>query len=68
MGILQFVNSPVILPDSLSIDIHFKKFLILLAASCSSSHEIVGGGEDGLKKMKKLDLEDKMVFIKTFLI
>ena len=66
MGILRFVNSSMIFPDSLSNDIHFKKFLILLAASCNSAHEIVGGGEDGLKKLKKLDLEDKMVFIEIF--
>ncbi|CAB4480178.1 ARM repeat-containing protein [Rhizophagus irregularis] len=61
MGILRFVNSSVILPDSLPDSIHFKKFLILLAASCDSSHEIVGGGENGLKRMKKPDMEDKMV-------
>ncbi|GBC07937.1 hypothetical protein RclHR1_00780017 [Rhizophagus clarus] len=61
MGILRFVNSSVILPDSLPDSIHFKKFLILLAASCDSAHEVVGGGENGLKRMKKPDMEDKMV-------
>lgn len=61
MGILRFINSPVIFPDSLPGDIQFTKFLILLVATCDSSHEVVGGGEDGLKKMKIPDLENKEV-------
>jgi hypothetical protein len=37
-----------------------------LAASCDSAHKIVGGGENGLKRMKKPDMEDKMVFKDIF--
>ncbi|CAJ0635937.1 5501_t:CDS:10 [Entrophospora sp. SA101] len=59
IGILQFVNSYVVWPDSLPNDIHFLRFLVLLVASCDSSHEVVSGGEDGLKKLKKIDLESK---------
>jgi hypothetical protein len=66
MGILRFVNSSVIFPDSLPDSIHFKKFLILLTASCDSAHEVVDGGENGLKRMKKPDMEDKMVFKDIF--
>ncbi|CAJ0835750.1 10586_t:CDS:10 [Entrophospora sp. SA101] len=61
IGILQFVNSYVVWPDSLPNDIHFLRFLVLLVASCDSSHEVVSGGEDGLKKLKKIDLESKKV-------
>ncbi|CAG8524233.1 10813_t:CDS:10, partial [Cetraspora pellucida] len=58
MGILRFINSPVILPDSLPEEIHLVKFLILLAASCDAFNEIVDGGEDGIKKMKRPDMEN----------
>ncbi|CAG8534937.1 9628_t:CDS:10 [Funneliformis mosseae] len=61
IGILKFINSSVILPDSLHEIIHFKKFLVLLSASCDSAHEVVRGGEDGLKKNQKPDLENKIV-------
>ncbi|CAI2172736.1 418_t:CDS:10 [Funneliformis geosporum] len=60
-GVLKFINSSVILPDSLHEIIHFKKFLVLLSASCDSAHEVVRGGEDGLKRNKKPDLENKIV-------
>ncbi|CAG8556325.1 12390_t:CDS:10, partial [Acaulospora morrowiae] len=66
MGILRFVNSPVIFPDSLSDDIHLARFLIFLVATCDSSHEVVDGGEDGLKKMKKPDLESRTVVNKLY--
>ncbi|CAG8551871.1 6468_t:CDS:10 [Diversispora eburnea] len=59
--LLKFINSSMIFPDSLPENIQFAKFLILLVATCDSSHEVVGGGEDGLRKLKPPNLENKEV-------
>ncbi|CAG8760942.1 15425_t:CDS:2, partial [Racocetra persica] len=68
LGILRFINSTVVLPDSLSEEIHLAKFLILLVASCDSVNEIVDGGEDGIKKMKRPDMENIGVVKKLYFL
>ncbi|CAG8816591.1 15900_t:CDS:2, partial [Gigaspora rosea] len=68
LGILRFINSSAILPDSLPEEIHFAKFLILLVASCDSFNEVIDGGEDGIKKMKKPDMEKIEVVKRLYLL
>ncbi|KAF9960381.1 hypothetical protein BGZ65_012418, partial [Modicella reniformis] len=60
-GVLRFVSSTTVFPDSLSAEIHLERFIALIAATGDAYNEVSGPGEDALKRIKQPDLEDKTV-------
>ncbi|KAL1918775.1 uncharacterized protein VTP21DRAFT_2797 [Calcarisporiella thermophila] len=59
LGILRFISNSSLLPDDLPDSVIIKRFCILLIGACDPSHEVLDLAEDGLKRLKKPDLEDK---------
>ncbi|KAF9098763.1 hypothetical protein BGX23_005338 [Mortierella sp. AD031] len=60
-GALRFICSTTSFPDALSIQVHLERFIALIAATGDAYNEAVSMGEDGLKRIKLPDLEDKSV-------
>ncbi|KAF9155982.1 hypothetical protein BG015_007778 [Linnemannia schmuckeri] len=60
-GALRFVCSTTSFPDALSTQVHLERFIALIAATGDAYNEAVSMGEDGLKRIKLPDLEDKTV-------
>ena len=60
-GALRFICSPTAFPDSLPLQVHLERFIALIAATGDAYYEASSMGEDGLKRIKLPDLEDKMV-------
>lgn len=48
-------------PDEALAQVHLERFIALLAATGDAYHEVSGMGDDGLKRIKQPDLEDKTV-------
>ncbi|KAF9918544.1 hypothetical protein BX616_007987 [Lobosporangium transversale] len=66
IGVLRFINSTVNFPDSLPAQIHLERFIALIAASGDAYHEVSSMGEDGLKRIKAPDFENKMVIDRLY--
>ncbi|KAF9934512.1 hypothetical protein FBU30_001653 [Linnemannia zychae] len=60
-GALRFVCSTTSFPDALPTQVHLERFIALIAATGDAYNEVVSLGEDGLKRIKLPDLEDKSV-------
>ncbi|KAG0278438.1 hypothetical protein BGZ95_004007 [Linnemannia exigua] len=60
-GALRFICSTTSFPDALSAQVHLERFVALIAATGDAYNEAVSMGEDGLKRIKLPDLEDKSV-------
>ncbi|KAJ3409587.1 hypothetical protein HDV05_004331 [Chytridiales sp. JEL 0842] len=58
IGIIKFIQLQTVIPDGLLTP---DRFRIYLAASAESNHEVIGAGEDGLKRNAKPDFEDPEV-------
>jgi proteasome component ECM29 len=50
----------------LSTQVHLERFIALIAATGDAYNEVVGLGEDGLKRIKLPDLEDRVVVDRLF--
>ncbi|KAF9434869.1 hypothetical protein BGZ76_007269 [Entomortierella beljakovae] len=61
LGAARFVCSTTSFPDSLPSNVHLERFIALIAATGDAYHEVAGIGEDGVKRIKQSDLEDKLV-------
>ncbi|KAG0202738.1 hypothetical protein BGX28_004843 [Mortierella sp. GBA30] len=59
-GALRFICSTTTFPDALSTAVHLERFVALIAATGDAYNEAVSMGEDGLKRLKLPDLEEKM--------
>ncbi|KAG0080886.1 hypothetical protein BGZ90_010926 [Linnemannia elongata] len=60
-GALRFVCSTTSFPDALPTQVHLERFIALIAATGDAYNEAVNMGEDGLKRIKLPDLEEKTV-------
>ncbi|KAG0376841.1 hypothetical protein BGX24_007138 [Mortierella sp. AD032] len=60
-GALRFICSTTSFPDALPAQVHLERFVALIAATGDAYNEAVSMGEDGLKRIKMPDLEDKTV-------
>ncbi|KAF9207217.1 hypothetical protein BGZ49_000941 [Haplosporangium sp. Z 27] len=60
-GTLRFICSTTAFPDSLPLKVHLERFIALIAATGDAYHEVASMGDDGLKRIKQSDLEDKTV-------
>ncbi|KAF9277423.1 hypothetical protein BGZ68_009310 [Mortierella alpina] len=60
-GALRFICSTTAFPDALPTFVHLERFVALIGATGDAYSEAVNMGEDGLKRLKLPDLEDKKV-------
>ncbi|KAF9112407.1 hypothetical protein BGX27_003449 [Mortierella sp. AM989] len=60
-GTLRFICSTTAFPDTLPSKVHLERFIALIAATGDAYYEVSSMGEDGLKRIKQSDLEDKAV-------
>ncbi|KAI1309120.1 hypothetical protein EDD11_004131 [Mortierella claussenii] len=60
-GVLRFISSTTAFPDALPAQVHLERFIALIAATGDAYYEASSMGEDGLKRIKLPDLEDKLV-------
>ncbi|KAF9191921.1 hypothetical protein BGZ51_006479 [Haplosporangium sp. Z 767] len=60
-GALRFICSTTAFPDALPTQVHLERFIALIAATGDAYNEVVSMGEDGLKRLKLPDLEEKQV-------
>lgn len=58
---MRFVCSTTSFPDALPNQVHLERFIALIAATGDAYNEAVSMGEDGLKRIKLPDLEEKSV-------
>lgn len=58
MGLLRFLTTNGLFPESLLPE---KRFLVFLIATTDVLHEIISSGEDGLRRYVKPNLEDQNV-------
>ncbi|KAF9547279.1 hypothetical protein EC957_008628 [Mortierella hygrophila] len=58
-GALRFICSTTSFPDALPAQVHLERFIALIAATGDAYNEAVSMGEDGLKRIKLPDLEEK---------
>ncbi|KAG0238428.1 hypothetical protein BGX31_003302 [Mortierella sp. GBA43] len=65
-GVLRFISSTTVFPDVLSERIHLERFIALIGAIGDPYHEVSGMAEDGLKRIKQPDLEDKIVVTRIY--
>ncbi|KAG0371099.1 hypothetical protein BGZ54_000043 [Gamsiella multidivaricata] len=65
-GAVRFICSPTAFPDSLPLQVHLERFVALIAATGDAYNDVSGMGEDGLKRIKLPDLEDKMVIDRIY--
>ncbi|KAG0252530.1 hypothetical protein DFQ27_008011 [Actinomortierella ambigua] len=66
LGVLRFVLSTSTFPDDLAPKIHTARFILLLAATGDVYNEVSSLGDDGLKRIKQPDLEQKGVVDQLF--
>jgi proteasome component ECM29 len=67
-GVLRFVCSTTAFPDAAPALVHLERFIALIGATGDAYYEAVSMGEDGLKRIKLPDLEDKQVVDRLFLM
>lgn len=67
-GVLRFICSTTAFPDAALALVHLERFIALIGATGDAYHEAVSMGEDGLKRIKLPDLEDKQVVDRLFLM
>ncbi|CAO3572429.1 unnamed protein product [Mortierella alpina] len=60
-GALRFICSTTAFPDALPTEVHLERFVALIGATGDAYSEAVNMGEDGLKRLKLPDLEEKKV-------
>ncbi|KAG0050379.1 hypothetical protein BGZ83_004844 [Gryganskiella cystojenkinii] len=60
-GALRFICSTTAFPDALPLPVQLERFIALIAATGDSYYEASSMGEDGLKRIKMPDLEEKLV-------
>ncbi|KAF9951012.1 hypothetical protein BGZ72_007436, partial [Mortierella alpina] len=60
-GALRFICSTTAFPDALPTLVHLERFVALISATGDAYSEAVNMGEDGLKRLKLPDLEEKKV-------
>ncbi|KAF9574748.1 hypothetical protein EC968_005534 [Mortierella alpina] len=60
-GALRFICSTTAFPDALPPLVHLERFVALIGATGDAYSEAVNMGEDGLKRLKLPDLEEKTV-------
>ncbi|KAF9128817.1 hypothetical protein BGW39_004708 [Mortierella sp. 14UC] len=65
-GVSRFICSTTSFPDALPTQVHLERFVALIAATGDAYNEVVSMGEDGLKRIKMPDLEDKVVVDRLF--
>ncbi|KAG0232498.1 hypothetical protein BGW42_008118 [Actinomortierella wolfii] len=65
-GVLRFVLSATAFPDDLPLKIHTARFSVLLVATGDAYNDVSSMGEDGLKRIKLPDLEQKEVVDRLF--
>ncbi|KAF9401765.1 hypothetical protein BGX21_000669 [Mortierella sp. AD011] len=65
-GALRFICSTTAFPDSLPAKVHLERFIALIAATGDAYHEASSMGDDGLKRIKQPDLEDKAVIDRLY--
>ncbi|KAF9912670.1 hypothetical protein EC991_009406 [Linnemannia zychae] len=65
-GVSRFICSTTSFPDALPTQVHLERFVALIAATGDAYNEVVSMGEDGLKRIKLPDLEDKVVVDRLF--
>ncbi|KAG0347308.1 hypothetical protein BG005_000251 [Podila minutissima] len=67
-GVLRFICSTTAFPDAAPALVHLERFIALIGATGDAYYEAVSMGEDGLKRIKLPDLEDKQVVDRLFLM
>ncbi|KAG0093814.1 hypothetical protein BGZ92_001559 [Podila epicladia] len=67
-GVLRFISSTTAFPDAAPALVHLERFIALIGATGDAYYEAVSMGEDGLKRIKLPDLEDKQVVDRLFLM
>ncbi|KAG0331256.1 hypothetical protein BG004_001755, partial [Podila humilis] len=67
-GVLRFISSTTAFPDAASAAVHLERFIALIGATGDSYYEASSMGEDGLKRIKLPDLENKQVVDRLFLM
>ncbi|GJJ74422.1 proteasome component ECM29 [Entomortierella parvispora] len=65
-GALRFICSTTAFPDALPLPVQLERFIAMIAATGDSYYEASSMGEDGLKRTKLPDLEDKLVVDRLF--
>ncbi|KFH67585.1 hypothetical protein MVEG_06317 [Podila verticillata NRRL 6337] len=67
-GVLRFICSTTAFPDAAPTLVHLERFIALIGATGDAYYEAASMGEDGLKRIKLPDLEDKQVVDRLFLM
>ncbi|KAF9962710.1 hypothetical protein BGZ70_007955 [Mortierella alpina] len=65
-GVLRFICSTTAFPDALPTEVHLERFVALIGATGDAYSEAVNMGEDGLKRLKLPDLEEKRVVYRLY--